>query len=157
MIVKKSEFRLLGFEVMNSIIQQVPEPSDNNPADNFDNFKIDYDFNVLRLNDSTFMLVNQLKINEVKEPVPGYRIELDFATVFQFADLEKLEEKEINKFLINSGVSMTLGAIRGYLETVTSYMLFGKYSLPSIDMVDFNNRKYSESQEKDSSRSSSDN
>lgn len=131
--VSKSNLMLQQFSILKSSIDFIPL-KDLNKKNNIDiPIYIDYNINIIEENNKTlYRIIIEIKGNDEDNPVEGYKFEVVAGALFEFK--EDIEKPELDKYILYSALPMTLSMARGYLASMTSYGLYGKYLIPAIDV-----------------------
>jgi len=144
MIASKSPLKWDKFGVLNWELKYI-EPDENVgqlvPKKYFDQYQIDIDFDHHTLDEQTLRLFLNLGINNVKDPLPGYRILIEALGIFDISDTLDMDEAQQQNLQGFATTNLMIGRLRGLLPTLTSQAPFGSYQLPSIDMNDLINQK----------------
>ncbi len=134
MIAKKSPLILNSFFLLNHQYQFIQPTEEPNVIDVFDQYSIEIDFALQKVNDDYFQLFTKIDINNSEKPLPGYRISIEGACLFSFDKTANLSENDQANMLHFSGINICVNSLRNIIATVTANGLFGKYTLPSIDV-----------------------
>lgn len=131
---KKSIFSLKSFVILKSTIDFIPS---ENPVE----IPVDINYQIKVIRNSSEMddkEVNGYQIfleihgNQQEKEVGGYKFFISSGAIFTFE--ENVEPEILDKYLKFSGIPMMISMCRGYLLNMTSYGVYGKYQLPSIDI-----------------------
>jgi len=110
-----------------------------NPASYFRQYELDLDFSGLE--HEFFQVTMLVEINCGANPLPGYRISAQVATIFQFGDTSTISPDEKRSMEGYSTVYMALNNLRGIIAGFTANAPFGRYMLPSVDLNDLIKKK----------------
>jgi len=142
MIAIPSEIHLENFAVLQSHYEF--EPPKRNPKDIqklFKAYEIDIDFAHHVNGDKTIQVFTKISINQNEKPLPGYRLFVEGAAVFQLDETEELTEDEEKNLKFYSTVSILIGYLRNTLSALTASSPLGPYLLPPINMADLFRKK----------------
>lgn len=103
--------------------------------------EIDFDIHFDSEDSSEFLMVMKILVNRGKKKLPGYSLEVIGNGYFEIEGFESLEKGTQNNFRTFSPVTMLIGTLRSLISDMTSYSLYGRYNLPSIDVVKLVNAK----------------
>lgn len=67
-------------------------------------------------------------------PLPGYQILSESVSIFEFVDLEKMDEILRDNYIYITGLSIAINNLRFYIMNMAGYYPFGKFQLPAIDL-----------------------
>jgi len=144
MIASKSPLKWDKFGVLNWELKYV-EPDENIgqliPREYFEQYQIDIDFDHHTLDEQTLRVFLNLRINDVENAVPGYRIRIEALGIFDISNTLEMDEAQQQNLHGFATTNLMIGRLRGLLPTLTSQAPFGTYQLPSIDMNDLINQK----------------
>jgi len=142
MTILKSPLKLLEFSVLNSEYEfHQPKISEINPKDLFDNYELDFDFVIRTIDTGENFIFTKIKINSIKNPLPGYVMFVEAVSVFGFNSDTKLSEKEKDELLFISGLSIAINNLRTYISNTTCYFPMSRFDLPIFDVNDILNQK----------------
>jgi len=135
MKANKSPLMLNDFLLLKSNYQFIqPENPDFNLGELMDQYPIDLDFTVQRVQDNLFHLYTKIHINQETKPLPGYILFIEGVSLFSFDEKVNLNEEEKANLLHFSGLNITINSLRNILASLTANGPFNKYTLPSIDV-----------------------
>jgi hypothetical protein len=137
-----SVLKILDFSVLKMDFDFIaPRSSEihKGPTEYFEEYELDLDFVVFA--DNYFQVSMIVNINNVDNPLPGYKIVAKVATIFEFGDSLSItpdQRKSIEGF---STIYMALNNMRGIIAGFTANAPCGRYILPSIDLNDLIKKK----------------
>lgn len=137
-----SVLKIIDFSVLQMHFELIaPDDLDEmlNPATYFGRYELDLDFSGSE--NEYFQITMSVDINNVANPLPGYKISAKVATLFQFGDTSSISADEKNSMEGFSTVYMALNNLRGIISAFTANAPFGRYTLPSIDLNDLIQKK----------------
>lgn len=143
MRAKQSPLKFRDFTVFRSHIDFV---STDNPKNvNLYDLPVNIDFEIFEpeQNGSLLRLVEMVLSVNKSGKKPGYRIDIRVSGVFEVEENNQVSESVINNLFGISAISLLISNIRGYLKNVTSYGAYGAYLLPSIDINQLLEAKFS--------------
>jgi preprotein translocase subunit SecB len=97
--------------------------------------EIDFDVHFDSEDASEFLMVMTILVNGGKQKLPGYSLQVTGNGYFRIQDYGQLEKSAQANFKTFSPVTMLIGTLRSLLSDMTSYSLYGRYNLPSIDVL----------------------
>jgi preprotein translocase subunit SecB len=97
--------------------------------------EIDFDVHYDSEDFSEFLMVMTIIVNGGKNKLPGYSLQVTGNGYFEIKDFALLEKGAQANFKTFSPVTLLIGTLRSLLSDMTSYSLYGRYNLPSIDVV----------------------
>ncbi len=135
MDILRSELDLKDFVVLKCNFESIfPEKEAVEASKALKDLPVDIDFNLFQNEKSNeFRIVIDVKINCNEEKLPGYTIVAKAASRFDLNIIEENPEDKKNG-LINSAVQITINSVRGYLWSGTSFGIYGRYTLPTINL-----------------------
>lgn len=145
MEIKKSDLILLDFNILNFNFR-----TDINfeGVPDFHIYKVDMEFKILnnKINDFEFLNILALNINFDETKLPGYSFSLLASGKFNILNFEKHTETEKTNLIFRSTLPIMIANSRAFLANATAFGKFGKYYLPSVDILHFlNNYKLDKS------------
>lgn len=120
-------------------------PSKDNEDINLYGCPVNIDFG-LKNDDKSNLYVFFIKVwsNFDEEPLSGYSFHLETATFFSLVNEKKIDPNVKSSLLGNSIVGLAYANLRSILIHTSGMAPFGKYILPSIDLVDILKQKTKE-------------
>jgi preprotein translocase subunit SecB len=103
--------------------------------------EIDFDVHSNSLDAGEFLMVMRVVVNRGKQKLPGYSLQATGNGYFKIKDFSSLGKAAQVNFMTFSPVTMLIGTLRSLISDMTSYSLYGRYNLPSIDVVKLVNAK----------------
>ncbi|HEY4787793.1 MAG TPA: hypothetical protein VIH57_17175 [Bacteroidales bacterium] len=134
MIAKKSPLILNNFFLLNHQYQFIQPTEVPNIVEITEQYPIEIDFAVQSVNDGFYQLFTKIGINNTDKPLPGYRLFIEGACVFSFDISANLSDVDKSNLLHISGINICINSLRNIIATITTNGLFGKYTLPAIDV-----------------------
>ncbi len=134
MDILRSELELKDFVVLTCNLESIfPVEKALKSSQALKDLPLDIDFDLFQNKESNeFRIVIGIKVNCIKEKLPGYSVAIKAVSRF---DLNIIDENPEQKSgLINSAVQITLNSVRGYLWNVSSFGIYGRYTLPTINL-----------------------
>ncbi len=123
--------RLLSFsvraEIPETASEKKPTPEHGNP---------DIDFRIERNDEKDIYRIVVDVGSKAREAGYSY----DVSAVGFFAMHDDIDPKRCDQLLLNSALPMMISAIRGYIADMTAHSVYGRYMLPTIDMLDLLSR-----------------
>ncbi len=127
----KSPLELIDFAIIESFINFYAISISDKLIKDFDNYKVDISFDVLRSSNKTdFKIQMRVKINQ--NALEGYKIDVTSIGVFMIKDIS--DEKIIAGLINYSALNICIANLRSFIANVTSYYPLGKFVFHSIDM-----------------------
>ena len=134
MIAKKSPLILNNFFLLNHRYQFIQPTEVPNIVELTEMYLIDIDFVVQVVDEDLFQLFIKIGVNNTEKALPGYRLFIEGACVFSFDKSVNLSDVDKSNLLHFSGISICINNLRNIIATITTNGLFGKYTLPTIDV-----------------------
>jgi|WetSurMetagenome_2_1015567.scaffolds.fasta_scaffold346633_1 preprotein translocase subunit SecB len=137
MEIKKSDLIFVSFNVNASLFKEYLFPL-NTQEKILKEFPIDINLKILRKKkeNNNFKIKIDVSGNINKNAIPGYGFSVLASGIFIVNNFKTIEKTEVDNLLYGSAVPMVLNSIRGYLHNISSFGIYGKYLLPSIDIKD---------------------
>lgn len=123
------------FFVINNNYQFIePDEESINITETFEKYELDFDFaHKFQQNNQIYIFV-KVDINKGKKTLPGYKMFVEGVSVFEFDPTKKLSKKDKDELIHVSGLSIAINNLRSYINNLTMYFPFGKYTFPLIDL-----------------------
>jgi preprotein translocase subunit SecB len=140
----KSNLEQTDFLILNSSYDFIEPTEEVLIKDLFDDYEVDIDYAIASPTPedrSSFNIYIKISVNRIEHPLPGYNITAEGVGLFQLTQGANLTEKEIKNLLNLSSVNIMINNIRNYIITLTSYGPLGKYTLPTVDILDLVGKK----------------
>lgn len=138
METKKASLQQKDFAILetNFHINEFSQESVNG-AEVMESWNVDIDFDIDYSDTDDFHKIKVVMVIN-KENLPGYYIKTVGMGLFIFGESSEAstDPKELQKMLFFSGVSICISSIRAYIANITSYSILGKYTIPTIDMLE---------------------
>jgi preprotein translocase subunit SecB len=140
MTPKLSPLCLLDFAILNARFKHTAVDENTDITTLVNQYNFDIDFAIVNQSDQ-YRLFVKVSINEGGEKrLPGYSIFAEGVAIFKFENNEISDEDKAS--LLNySGISITLNNLRGVISSLTAFAPFGRFILPSIDVIDLLQQK----------------
>lgn len=141
MKAKISPLSWLNFALLQSNFQFIqpdakPRKKKINPANYFNSYSIDIDFDIQDLSEEEFQVFTKINVNCDEVVEPGYKISVEGTGVFRIdpdMELPELHRKNLKNY---SAVNLLINRLRTHILQTTSMSVFGSYDLPPIDITD---------------------
>lgn len=134
MIAKKSPLILNNFFLLNHQYQFIQTNEIPNILEITEQYPIEIDFVVQKVNEEFYQLFTKIGVNNAEKPLSGYKLFIEGACIFSFDKSANLSEIDKSNLLHLSGISICINSLRNIIATITTNGLFGKYTLPTIDV-----------------------
>ncbi|MDX1828876.1 MAG: hypothetical protein R3342_04940 [Lutibacter sp.] len=150
MKITKSPLIQTDFFVLNCNYNFIePNEDSTNITETFGNYKIDFDFaHKFQENNQIYIFV-KVEINNIKNALPGYKMFIEGVSIFELDVTKKINQKQKDNLIHISGVSIAINNLRSYIDNLTMYNPFGKYTLPVIDLGALYNEKNKKAKKKE--------
>ncbi|HPT72865.1 MAG TPA: hypothetical protein PLE74_11370 [Candidatus Cloacimonadota bacterium] len=135
MDILRSELDLKDFVVLQCNTESIfPQKRAIKSSKALKELPVDIDFDLYKNEESNeFRIIIEVKVNCNEDKLPGYSIFVKCGSRFDLNVIDENEEDKKNA-LINSAVQITINSVRGYLWNVTSFGIYGRYTLPTINL-----------------------
>ncbi|HEX2866933.1 MAG TPA: hypothetical protein VHO03_07810 [Ignavibacteriales bacterium] len=138
MKIKNSDLKLDGINILGLSVDFIPS-DDVNELPSLD---FDINFDIMSIQEQgKFRIIMEIAYNIGKTRKGGYSFYVIGEGNYSFNNFQSKTKKEIDEFLIFSGVPILINYIRSQLATVTASFPYGQFMLPTIDMADLVRRK----------------
>lgn len=134
MKIERSPLELQNFVILNSEIRFIEVKGKPDIKSIFDQYPIDIDYNIRPEKNDLFTIFIKIAVNNDKPETGGYSIFTEGAGIFKLNDRAELPEKDCKHLINFSAVSILINSLRTYIQTLTTFSPFGKFTLPAIDM-----------------------
>lgn len=135
MILPQSPLEFVDFSVINTKYNFVfqSEPFDD-VKEVFATYQIDFDFSIQLDDLGQYSVFCKVGINNVANPVKGYKLFVETLSVFTISDHVAITEKEKSDLFNISGLSIAINNLRTFITSMTSFFPLGQYVLPAVDL-----------------------
>jgi len=96
-------------------------------------YEIGLDYGFKRDGETIYFFI-KVAVNQVKEPKLGYVLFCEGVGVLNAAVIKSLPEADAQSWRVNA-ISFGISQLRAYIDSITAFGPFGKYTLPLIDLV----------------------
>jgi preprotein translocase subunit SecB len=134
MKAKKSPLALKAFLLLNNKYQFIRGKDKQDVSALMEDYDIDIDYAIIRDNEGEYQLFTKIGINNIENPLPGYKIFIEGVSIFSFDEKLHVSERDKKMLLHISGLNICINSLRNVISIITSNGPFGKYTLPSIDV-----------------------
>ena len=134
MKAKKSPLVLNNFILLNNTYKFIQATEDINIIEIMEQYSIDIDFVIQPVNEEFYQLFTKIGINNIDQPLPGYKQFIEGACIFSFDKEAGLSEMDKGTLLHISGLNISINSLRNIVAVITANGPFGKYTLPAIDV-----------------------
>lgn len=138
-LAEASPFQMMRFASTHLHLEliQFPENEEGERIVYLPDYPVEIDFDVHYDSEdaSEFLMVMTIVVNGGKKKLPGYTLEVTGNGYFKVSGYAELDKASQSNFKTLSPVSMLIGTLRSLISDMTSYSLYGRYNLPSIDVV----------------------
>lgn len=139
MKVKISEFKPLAQFILKSEFDTIHALKDNQEdvKKSLETRPFDVDFDIKQKKDKEKdEFIIELRINNKKTRKAGYKIGIEAAFFYKIKGFEKMEHSLQDQYIFYTALPMAINHIRYYIATMTAEGIYGKYTLPGIDLKD---------------------
>ncbi len=126
--VKKSSFNIKKFSILASRFEAILL---SDKTDVLPEIPVEIDYDIYFDNNNIFRILMQLHGNK-DAALPGYSFSIVAEGVYDFT--EEFEREKKDEFLSLSGIPLMINSIRAYILNISSYSVFGQYTLPMVDV-----------------------
>jgi len=141
MKIVNSNLEIINYYVLNLTFNAVPFGEEEPDEIISEAFPVDVDFGLQESDEGISMLFMKAEANFGENLEIGYSYFIETATFFRIIDEEKLDPQLVANLRSNSIVGMAYSILRGILNDVSSNGPYGRYMLPSVDLIDLVRRK----------------
>ncbi len=132
--INSSDLVLKKFFITNSTLLSIfPEPGQRI---RLNNLKLECDFDIFTAGEKeselNFMVNFNIKCNE--EEKPGYYFDIGAVGEFTLKNIENIEEKTEEQYVLYTALPMVINSVRVYIQSMTAMHSFGTYLLPVLDL-----------------------
>ena len=145
MEIKRSDLKLDAFTMLACNFATIP--SDKKiKSEALKEIPIDLDFDILtnKKNKSRLKIVLEFHSNEIEKPIPGYMYSVIAEAQYNIKGLGKMTEEKQNRYILFTALPLAIAMVRSHLYSVSSNFPYGHYLMPSIDLTNLFEKKFSE-------------
>lgn len=144
MEIKKSEIKLENFIVLACSIATIASEKKVS-SEELVSLPIDLDFDILKnvKNKNKVKIMLEINCNNIENPKPGYAYSLVAETEYYIHSFYKLDKDSQHKRILFTALPLAIAMVRSHLFNGTSTFRYGHYLLPSIDLPDLFEKKFS--------------
>ena len=134
MKIERSPLELIEFVILNSDLKFIEPKKGDDIKQAFGQYPVDIDYDIRTDNQGLFTIFITITVNKEGKKLPGYSVVTEGAGIFKIHLSDNLPEKDCNHLINFSAVSILINSLRNYIQTLTTFSPFGKYSLPAVDI-----------------------
>ncbi len=144
MEIKRSDLKLDKFTMLACNLATVPS-NKKITSESLKEIPIDLDFDILtnKKNSSKIKIVLEFHSNEIEKPLPGYMYSVIAEAEYNIKGLGKMSIEKQNRYILFTALPLAIAMVRSHLYTVSSNFPYGHYLMPSIDLTDLFEKKFS--------------
>ncbi|MCF6270994.1 MAG: hypothetical protein L3J41_14875 [Melioribacteraceae bacterium] len=144
MEIKRSDLKLDKFTMLACNFATVPS-NKKISTEALKNIPIDLNFEILtnKKNSSKIKIVLELSSNVYENPEPGYMFSTAAEAEYNIKGLGKMTEEKQNRYILFTALPLAIAMVRSHLYSGSSNYPHGHYLLPSIDLPDLFEKKFS--------------
>jgi len=142
MKIVKSPLVIERMVVLNANFKTIITRDVSSIEPDFDNYSVDMDYSVKKATNKGYRVFLKVSINQSEQEESwGYQIFAEMMFEFSFSSGKNLNESDMKNYIFNSGLLMGINSLRNYISSTTAQMLFGQYTMPSIDLGELRKAK----------------
>lgn len=144
MEIKRSDLKLNKFTMLACNFATIPFDTKVS-SESLKNIPIDIDFDILtnNKNSSKIKIILEFHSNEGDKPLAGYMYSIVAEAEYNIKGLGKMSVDKRQRYILFTALPLAIAMVRSHLYSVSSTFPHGHYLMPSIDLPDLFEKKFS--------------